>query len=345
MSSNKLVAYWIQLKERGSDKNYWDLSELRDHEVGLYYGSIVDIFEDVCRCYTDYTYVDEANDETFTVEFYERSGNLIEGQYLKGDSGVIANHFDKRKGSREYEARTTDISEEIPFYFLFYLPSNNTDRALLILREFENKGVKRIATDRFQKILQGVTQSGIYEDSRAVTEDYWSAIQRADRIKKIRLKGKSKLRSIDEVDGESANVQNINREFVLRPQTTTFLPEVLKPLFNKEIKYAGIELDEFDEKKITIEQGGSELTFSAVNPRVDMRMILNNTDVDIIGGHPTPETISVKAREFANYILDEYDDLHISDETILHGDYEYEYGEVDDSRGRDDRKTTISDFQ
>jgi len=337
----------MRLKQKGSDDEYWNLTELRDHEVGLYYGSIVDIFEDVCRCYLDYTFVDEYNEETFSVEFYQRSGNLIEGHFLKGDSGVIANHFDKAEGSREYEARTTEISEEIPFYFLFYLPENNPDRALLILREFENRGVKRIAADRFQKILRGISQFGVYTDSKVVSEDYWSAIQRADRVKRIRLKGKSKLRSVDEVGGKSANAQNIDKEYVLTPKSPGFLPEILRPLFDKEIKYAGIELDEFDDRKVTIEQGGSELTFSTVDPRVDMRMVLNETDVDIIGGHPTPETISVKAREFVNYILDEYDDTYVSKETILSSDYEYEsqYGEVNDSRGRDDRKTMLSDFK
>lgn len=292
---------------------------MRSHESGIEYDNMVNLLEDFCESHIDDTHIDDGNDETFRIDFYERDENVIEGELSKGDSGVKANHYNTDTNEREHDARQENISEEIPFYFLFRLLPEQSDRLLLILREYKGRGAKLAITKQLKSAIRDVTKKGIYEDKTVITEDARTAINQADRVASLKLEGEKQLRAIDDVadneDVESHPSQTAQERIHISPEN----PDTswYDPLFDTSMTYAGYNVEEYDDAKLTVKQDGSDLTFSIFDPKVDMRLVLSEDDIDLQGDHPTPESASTMARTFVNNISDEYNDGPIDPEPLI----------------------------
>jgi hypothetical protein len=79
---------------------------------------------------------------------------------------------------------------------------------------------------------------------------------------------------------------------------------------NGNWKYGQLKKNEFDDVKLTVEEDGSQITFSLWDADIRMRRELDSTEdnLDMDGGHPTAESLAPKAREVADVVLPPEDD-------------------------------------
>lgn len=163
MASNKLIPYWITIREVKNPDKPWDQTRLQTYDRDFPYNNLADYFEDFLREHIgeDNVHVDRNREKTFTVaEPVRRSGNTIEGRFKSGEYGRNADFWDVEEHERIEDARKENHAEEIPSYFLFHIPDEDRSQGLLILSKYKRKGIKTLFRDLFLPRLRDDIETG-----------------------------------------------------------------------------------------------------------------------------------------------------------------------------------------
>lgn len=316
MVSHKLVPYWFRMHEAYySDENdYWSLGSLTDHYDEFDDDSITDVLSGF---FEEYTEIDDDDNKkkTFEVDRYESDTNVIEGEIKLGEYGIEADVYDTEEEERIHRHRKAHHSEETPFYFLFYKPSSNDTRAVVILKQYRARGVMGELYSRLDDYVSRYnsddedTNDIVCEMNPVYTQDAEERIMRADDFNRLRFEGTQELTPVEEyADNEGAtdaDRQRVSRTYEIKPTSESrWTPDFVQSFMpDGNWKYGEIEKDEFDDVKLEVEEDGSTITFSLWNANIRMRRELDPSNLSMDGGHPTPESLSPKAREVADVVL------------------------------------------
>lgn len=328
MAVHKLVPYWVRLREKGDTDEFWDLTEINEHESSFPVDNLSDLFNEFCEDWLDDTDVDEENQRTFTVRHKERDGNTIEGVMKSGDYGINADFWDIEEHDRIEDAREANHAQEIPYYFLFHILDEDCTRAILIVRKFKNKGIKTRISERLKpRITENAPGSAYIDINPHYNHNVEQKLADSEEVKSVKLRGRKTVSSIEdyaEEQGVEGQNMTVNTEYTLRP---TDNPQMFRDLVTglipgnedeKPYDYGEILNEDFSNASATVMEGDSQLTFPIWKNKFQMRMDVDpdEYDLEVYGGHPTPYTIGKVARQLANDLMREYNSS-VSDEPLI----------------------------
>lgn len=328
MASHKLVPYWFRLREtyQTDDDDYFDLGNLTQERDIFNHDSIVDELDDFFDQYSGNIDEDTDRKRTFEVDEFDSDDEVVEGEIKLGTFGIEADVWDRQNDRRISNHRQAHHSEEVPFYFFFYKPDNVERRGVLVLEQFRNRGVKGELYSRLDEFFAEYDNDSfdrdlVFELNPVYTQDAEERVLHADDYKKLKFEGEQELTPVDEhADNEGATDlerKTVNRTYEMRPTSDDWTPDfVLSFLPNQNWKYGEVRENEFDDVKVTIEEDGSQMTFSLWDANIRMRRELDPSSLTLDGGHPTATSLSPKAREVANYVLPPEAD-EIEEQTLL----------------------------
>lgn len=323
MVSHKLVPYWVRLREtyKTDEEDYWNLNELNEHRNEFDYNSVIGALDDFFDQFYDDIDDDSDRKRTFEVNRYDSDNNIIEGEIKLGEYGIEADVYDRQQQQRIHRHRRTHHSEETPFYFMFYNPPSNNTRAVAILKQYRARGVKGELYDRLDDFVEEHDSDSeekdiVIEMNPVYTQDAEERITSADNFKRLKFKGLQELTPMEEhadnEDATDADRQTVNRTYEIKPTSDSrFTPDFVQSFMsNGSWKYGQLEKNDFNDVKLTVEEDGSQITFSLWDPDIQMSRELDPTEdnLDIDGGHPTAESLAPRAREVADIVLPPEDD-------------------------------------
>lgn len=323
MATNKLIPYWVELREFQEPRGSWDQTRIQSHDPKFPYNNLADYFSDFVQKYTgeEDVFIDEKREKTFTVQGpVKRDGNTIEGRFKSGEYGQNADFWDVEEHERIEDARKENHAEEIPYYFLFHIPDQDRTQALLILSKYKRKGVKTVFQDLFLPRFRDMQTGNAYMDINPHYSDkVLEEINNADSIASLRFRGKGIIpareeyadrnhieRTNDDISGQI----DIGTELKVTPKgNQSAFRELVRSLLpsqeNQNFDYGRLETDEYDSASVTVVEGESQLTFSLWEEEIQMRMDVDpdEHDLDIYGGYPTPYSMGCVARQLANDLM------------------------------------------
>ncbi len=147
----KLEIYTIRLRPSGNKEEFLDLSKF-DEDVDF-----LDFFTGYIKDFNNQLEKNEAQKKAFKLNsdaLHINSGRrTISGIIGSGEYGFASTFFNNETGEEEYQ-RGLDSSENIPFYFLIYLPKKQT-KGFVILQRFGVHGIHIIFKSHLTKYLKG----------------------------------------------------------------------------------------------------------------------------------------------------------------------------------------------
>ena len=326
MAINKLIPYWITVREVEEPDSDWDLTNIHSEEPEFPNNNLADYFEDFCQEYIGEVHVDEEEQKTFTIDeqSFQRDKNTIEGVIKSGEWGRNADFWDIDEQDRIEDAREENHAEEIPYYFLFHIPDEDRHQALLIFRKYKRKGVKTLFTSLFHLRHHDVDVGDAYMSINPHYSDRVSEkLDDADSIASVKFRGRESIpareqyadrHNIEEFDSDISGQLDVGTELKLTPKDNvdhfrTFVKGLIPGDENADnFDYGRIEEQDFSNANVTVVEGESRLTFSLWEERMQMRMDVDpeEYEIDIYGGHPTPHSLGCVARQLANDLMDSY---------------------------------------
>lgn len=329
MAKNKLIPYWIEVREVEEPSTNWDQTNIHTNEPKFPNDNLADYFQEFINQYLDDVYIDQDDQKTFTVvEPVRRQGNTIEGRFKSGEWGRNADFWDIDEHERIEDAREENHAEEIPYYFLFHIPDQDSEQALLILSKYKRKGVKTLFSSLFNPQFQDEDIGDAYMDIEPhYSDQVLEKLNEADGIASVRFRGRDSIpareqyadrQDIERVNDEISGQLDIDTELKLTPKgNEQNFREMVKGLITRqdddddeappEFDYGRIDPDQYSSASVTVVEGESQLTFSLWKERIQMRMDVDpdDYDLDIYGGYPTPHTLGNVARQLANDLMNE----------------------------------------
>lgn len=336
MATNKLIPYWIELREFQEPGKVWDQTNIHAHDSEFPFNNLADYFENFLRDYEGEkdVYIDEKREKTFTVQGpIKRSNNTIEGRFKSGEWGQNADFWDVEEHERIEDARKENHAAEVPYYFLFHIPDEDSSQALLILSRYKRKGVKSLFKQLFLPRNREVGSDRAYMEIKPHYSDkVLEELDNADAVASVKFRGKEMLpareryadhNSLDRVDQEVSGVIDVGAEMRLTPKGNQdafremvrgLLPEEENPNF----EYGRLEVEKYESASVTVIEGESQLTFPLWDDEIQMRMDVDpeEYDLDVYGGYPTPHSIGCVARQLANDLMGEFN-TKLSDESLI----------------------------
>ncbi|AXR82298.1 hypothetical protein AArcMg_2302 [Natrarchaeobaculum sulfurireducens] len=259
-------------------------------------------------------------EKTFSVDDYSVNGRYIHGVFATGTYGTGADHIDTEEDKIKRNARSPVDAVVLPYYFLFALPENDTERGLLILQKIGNKGTKGVVEEILKHWLELGDKKGNVEFDPEVTEDLIKQILEADRLLELKFTKKQSSKATHEVVSDllSDVIDEegfLEQKIIFSGTRTSNLPiakeKLSEALFNKETTSVKVLGQEFNQGSLKAEVNGSQRTFSLFQDEAEMERLIDEEkdDVDLDANkHPTMESISEIAIEFANEIFDKYNE-------------------------------------
>jgi hypothetical protein len=361
--THKIIPYHVRLHPRGSagDEDYWDLTDLPSESSSFSdYPTIIDLFEEELEALRDQYHDDTENEKTLGVNGWIRAGdtdtesesevteqtslaasvadggseaaepteNTIEGLFSYGSYGEAADFRNTQDDTKTEMAKERHMSSERGFYFGLHIPSDNTDKAVLVLHRIGNKGLKRILNARLQARVGDIDTDAQLEITPIAPESVINDLLSADALKAFHIvkKGTPKtdhesesttlgsrkdLKSTVRIDAGHGNRVSLSKESVKND-----LREMVR---NQEYPFAEIHGGDPDDFKAEVIDDDKPRKVSMKGKRVDMeqRINLEEVEVDPEIGHPTPAALGGKARGLINEVLEAYNDDRISENSML----------------------------
>lgn len=321
MASNKLIPYWVKLREYQSPGKDWDQADIRDPNFP--YNNLADYFEEFLKDYLgqEDVHQDTENEKTFTVQRpIKRKGNTIEGRFKSGEYGTNADFWDVEEYERIEDARQENHAEEVPYYFLFHIPDQDSHEALLILSKYKRKGIKTLFEKLFLPRNRDIRTGNAYmEIEPHYSDKVLKEIDEADSIASLRFRGTDLVpareeyadrRSVERTSNDISGVIDVGTELKLTPKGNQgAFRELIRGLIpgetNSSFDYGKLETEKFDTANVTVVEGESQLTFSLWKEKIQMRMDIDpdEYDLDVYGGYPTPYSLGCVARQLANDLM------------------------------------------
>lgn len=326
MAANKLIPYWITVREFDEPDKPWDQTNLQSNAPEFPRNNLADFFEDFLLEFIgeEDVHVNEKHEKTFTVESpIRREGNTIEGRFKSGEWGRNADFWDIEEHERIEDARKENHAEEVPYYFMFHIPDEDRRQAILILSKYKRKGIKTLFRDMFLPRARDIDTGDAYMDIEPHYSDkVLEKINEADSIASVKFRGKETIPAreeyaqrnhIERVNEDISGQIDVGTEFKMTPTgNNSAFRELVRGLLpdrdGANFDYGRIEEQDFDSASVTVVEGESELTFSLWEEEIPMRMDISpeEYDLDIYGGYPTPYSLGCVARQLANDLLRDY---------------------------------------
>lgn len=365
MPTHKIIPYHVRLHPRGSaeDDDYWDLTDLpsensnfKDHET------IIDFFEAELEELQKQYHDDSKNKKTLGVKDWVRAGtpddddksdtkqtqqaslltsmadggsqtdepdeHTIEGQFSYGSYGEAADFRNTIDDTRTEIAKEKHVSEERGFYFILHIPSDNTNKAILVLHRIGNKGLKSTLNLRLQERVGDIDTEVLLQMTPIAPESIIDDLLSADALKAfvIKKKGVPKaahenesstlgerkdLKSTVRIDAGHGNSVSLDQESV-----RDRLRDIVR---NQEYPFVEIHGGDISDFKAEVIEDSKPRKISMKGKRIDMeqRIDLEEVEVDPEIGHPTPEALGEEARDLINKVLEKYNDDTIAAGSML----------------------------
>jgi hypothetical protein len=319
MAVNKLVPYWISVREVEEPSSSWNQTELHTNEPQFPENNLADYFYNFCEKYAEDVHIDEEEQKTFTVATpIERDGNTIEGVFKSGEWGRNADFWDIDEHERIEDAREENHAEEIPYYFLFHIPDIDNDQAILILRKYKRRGTKTLFSNLFRPRDRDIDVGDAYMDIQPhYSNEVIEKLDEADSIASVKFRGKDTVparekyadrQDIERVEDDISGQLEVGTELKITPKDNQgsfrqYVKGLVGNSRRNDFDYSRI--DSFSSANVTVMEGESQLTFSLWKEKIQMRMDLDPDEynLDIYGGHPTPHSLGCVARQLANDLM------------------------------------------
>ncbi|WP_153952302.1 hypothetical protein [Halosegnis longus] len=352
MAVNKLIPYWITVREVEEPQTEWGLTEIHEEEPEFPNDNLADYFESFCRDYIGDVYVDEEEYKTFSIEqgSFRREGNTIEGVIKSGEWGRNADFWDVDEHERIEDAREENHAEETPYYFLFHIPDEDSHQALLILRKYKRKGIKTLFSSLFHPRHHDVDIGKAYMNIEPhYSSEVAEKLDEADGIASVKFRGRETVpareqyadrNDIQRVENDISGQLDVGTELKLTPKDNegkfrTFAKGLIPGNDHSEdFDYGRVEDQNFKNANVTVVEGESRLTFSLWKEQIQMRMDVDpdEYDLDVYGGHPTPHTLGGVARQLANDLMRDIN-TNLSTTSLIPRDIGVPEEALDDEQG------------
>jgi hypothetical protein len=240
--------------------------------------------------------------KTITLEKFEEIDRHLYGVIKGGEFGIRADHLDIVKKVRKKDARKKTDSEELPFFFHFYIP-NDQCQGYVILESIGNHAIETQLEDHLNKFLVPMKYSISF--SRMVSKNFIDLVNTND-LKKIRLIKRIVPKDTAEKvhDGDPHDIIE-ERIFKATRNKKIILTDYLKKNFtNKEITQYEILNDHFSEIKAEIKQQKilRTATFSPNNAHIGELMYLG--DIALENDHPRYDAIKNQSLQYMTALTD-----------------------------------------
>lgn len=326
MPSHGVMPYRLGMREKGDRDNFWNLTDLQEHDETLPGDHIIDYFEALLSEYHGTLDNNKSKEKTFLVDDYNinRSQNLVEGRIMTGDYGYTAELKNVNTGASTH-TKQTDEAELVPYYFLFWLPEThsgnlyeNGQRGIMVFQQFNGRSFKTAFQSRFYKQFfnpQGFAEDTMFELRPITTQKVLDKVTGAKRVKRAEF-------SVDKVpDSDEGKMQLVEGMDLTQTdrQSIVFKPkhgESLNPIQKraKQLKrddgsFTEIVDDPVEDFSVTItNEHGRDETFSLLEDELKMKKELDPSSGQLSGGHPKTDYI---AKESVRMINSATPDFHV----------------------------------
>jgi len=254
MTRFKLIPYSVRIRKKRS-KDYLRLDNIGGNDLHQMILKAVEDLKD--------TKVDEKSNKTVSTERYQIRNREIMGILRIGDYGIGAHFFNVIKRKLIPDARTTNDSEVLPFFFHFYLPQNK-DIGILILQTFQHHAIKGIFTMKLRDRKE--FSKYMLEFKRIVSGKALKALMEGDLLSITFVRHSipkdvgSQLGKTGRTDIEEVRTFKVKGDFQISDR-------LLDLFANTETKYYEVSDEKYDEAKAVVKIGKSEvvLVFSEGN--------------------------------------------------------------------------------
>lgn len=319
MPSHGLIPYKIGLREKGDTDNYWDLTDLHQHDSTLSEASLIDFLDEFFDDYDGNLDANTSEERTFVVEGYNvfRSKRLVEGVVATGDYGYESELRDVNTGRMTYR-KDEDESELFPYYFLLWIPETHAgdpyesgERAIMVFQQINGRSFKTAFTKRFDEEYISRADNTIFEITPITSEKVLDKVIDSQRVMSAEFQ-------LDEVpssdEGKMQLMQGMDtaksqrRSYVVKAERGGSIDRIKQLSRNlKGINTAGfaqIVSDPVDDLKVTIKNDqGRDETFSLLDDELSMKKELNPSGHNLDAGLPKNRYISEEMSTLINDIL------------------------------------------
>jgi len=319
MARNKLKPYHLQVREKGQTIEYADLlnilytntfeDEFRD-DLSNAPQTFIELFESYCDAWrtSQGAHVDDDLQKTLRVSqsddelAVDYDNNLVEGIFRYGEYGERINTYDTETGETEEEVIQPEQAADTPYYFLLHIPEEEPEKAVIVLEERGNVGIK----GRFQDAVQRKLPSGISQEMGNITDDsVYDTMRNASRIKKLVVET---TESPHELGGQFGDAFSPSSTAKKMRYTATDdgsinldVNELEDWMENDENPFTNVGGETYTKFKLTVESAGSQTTIDLFERSIGLSRNLEGVERE--GGHPVPAFMSRKARQFVNQEL------------------------------------------
>lgn len=329
MPTYKLIPYWFTLTKRQYPDEILELDNLLGAGTNFQNDDFVDVLDRFLSTYSysggGYEKLPDA-EKTFSIRQHSvsKSNRLVEGIIATGRYGRGADHLNITDDTLEEGARGPDDAVVLPYYFMFHIPEDNRSRALLILEKFGNLGTKGPLNTVFRDWAREAGNV-IPHYEPVITDDLFEEVQDSNKLVELTLTKTRTARSLhDQVGSIFKSEGSAKEKFVFANVSGDSLPldldRVKDAFFNSDASSVTIHEQEFNEGKLSTRVNGSTRSFALFQDEADMERIINpeqdNMDMNS-DKHPLPTSISRIGREFANEMLEDYNEPTIPETSIL----------------------------
>lgn len=285
MTKFKLVPYTVTIRKK-RNKEILDIDNFEGSDI---YDVLMTAMKDLKR-----TEIDDDVQKTVSVENFEPKDREIFGILRSGDFGIGAHFYNIKDQKLIQDARTTNDSEILPFFFHFYIPKDKK-KGILILQTYRHFAVKGIFTTKLKD--RNEFDKHMLEFNRLISDKALKKLLEGDLLS-ISFRRHSIPKDIGSQIGKSGKT-DIEEVRTFKVKGKFELSERLLDAFsNKETKYYEISEEKYDEAKATVKLGGSEVvlvfgegnTFNEFLPLDDYK--------DLVDGFPSFDYLKAKSSEY-----------------------------------------------
>jgi hypothetical protein len=305
-----LASYAIKIKDNGHDQILNQFNGTNDWLL-LFQQFCQDIFQNTTRAasLTGETTVHLTLEEP---ETYNETNRVIYGRFSSGVSGESYTVVDTNTNLPEMNVEPHHAAFRNVFFYLYVPIGRNI--AYLILQRIQKFGIKTVLTRAIRSYMneQGY-QRYRFDIMNILHDSVYQRMMTLGVLKSVDLIKRTIPNSIERYLQNDNNIIEIPGTFKTSFNSSTSLPQdwkgMLDRLFrqhdgnNNRILIDNVD-DMFDEIEFEIELNGKKKTFYIVNrhkiqPDVDV-----TSNVEIINGEPTIDSLISQANEIINEILE-----------------------------------------
>jgi hypothetical protein len=319
MSRHKLIPYYLQVREQNQTIDYANLLNLLGtnrfeeefaEDLTSAPQTFIELFEEYCQRWNSRqgAHIDPDWQKTLRVSqeddelAVDHDNNVVEAVFKYGNYGQSVDSYDTETGDADSNRLEPSESAEIPLYLLLHIPEEDPEKAIVVMEESSNVGMKL----RFQDALQSELIDGISNKMSKIKDDaVYQTIRNADRIVRFQVET---TESPDALGGEFSRVfspSTTGKKLTYSPTESGGIRLDVDELENwaegSDNPFRDVGGNTYTEFKITVESAGSQTTIDFFDQGVNLSRILD--DVDMQGGHPVPSYMGQEARRFVNQEL------------------------------------------